>query len=237
MIKSSCLCVCQQGNGTFVDLLSSNMESGRQDEQQTQALAEAAAEKDATVETRQESAESISTDVIPESQSAAPSDDAVTSSSSTDSSSEDTSSELSATSDASITPAATESADAPAVVSYPLCPGLKDDHIPCLDNTAAIKRLKTTSHYEHRERHCPAVDETPKCVLPLPEGYQPHIKWPESRDQVRGRGRGEASSSQSGASSIHVNSFRDMRGRVKKLLVDGGEGEGGGGGAHWVTHC
>lgn len=56
------------------------------------------------------------------------------------------------------------------------------DYIPCLDNWQAIKKLPSRSHYEHRERHCP--DEPPTCLVPLPEGYKPSIKWPTSRSKV-----------------------------------------------------
>ncbi|RWV99302.1 hypothetical protein GW17_00037797 [Ensete ventricosum] len=56
------------------------------------------------------------------------------------------------------------------------------DYIPCLDNEDAIKKLRTTKHYEHRERHCP--DEAPTCLLPLPEGYKQPIEWPNSRNKV-----------------------------------------------------
>lgn len=59
------------------------------------------------------------------------------------------------------------------------------DYIPCLDNEDAIKRLRSTKHYEHRERHCP--EEGPTCLLPLPEGYRQPIKWPVSRDKVNSR--------------------------------------------------
>lgn len=58
------------------------------------------------------------------------------------------------------------------------------DYIPCLDNTEAIKKLPTTSHYEHRERHCPSEEDVPKCLLPLPANYKVPIKWPASRDAV-----------------------------------------------------
>lgn len=44
------------------------------------------------------------------------------------------------------------------------------DYIPCLDNWDAIHHLRSTKHYEHRERHCPA--EPPTCLVPLPEGYR-----------------------------------------------------------------
>lgn len=58
------------------------------------------------------------------------------------------------------------------------------DYIPCLDNKVAIKKLPTTAHYEHRERHCPTVEELPQCLLPLPANYKVPIKWPASRDAV-----------------------------------------------------
>ncbi|PUZ63164.1 hypothetical protein GQ55_3G046000 [Panicum hallii var. hallii] len=56
------------------------------------------------------------------------------------------------------------------------------DYIPCLDNEAAIKKLKSNKHYEHRERHCP--DDAPTCLVPLPEGYRQSIPWPYSRDKI-----------------------------------------------------
>ncbi|KAA8547017.1 hypothetical protein F0562_003446 [Nyssa sinensis] len=56
------------------------------------------------------------------------------------------------------------------------------DYIPCLDNLQAIRSLRTTKHYEHRERHCP--EEAPTCLVPLPEGYQCPIVWPTSREKI-----------------------------------------------------
>ncbi|XP_042416812.1 probable methyltransferase PMT26 [Zingiber officinale] len=56
------------------------------------------------------------------------------------------------------------------------------DYIPCLDNEAAIGKLRSTKHYEHRERHCP--DNAPTCLVPLPDGYKPPIKWPMSREKI-----------------------------------------------------
>ncbi|KAL4332068.1 hypothetical protein GQ457_07G022700 [Hibiscus cannabinus] len=56
------------------------------------------------------------------------------------------------------------------------------DYIPCLDNWKVIRKLPSTKHYEHRERHCP--DEAPTCLVPLPEGYKRSIKWPKSRDKI-----------------------------------------------------
>ena len=57
------------------------------------------------------------------------------------------------------------------------------DYIPCLDNWQAIKKLHSTKHYEHRERHCP--EESPTCLVSLPEGYKRSIKWPKSREKVK----------------------------------------------------
>lgn len=56
------------------------------------------------------------------------------------------------------------------------------DYIPCLDNEKALKKLRSTRHFEHRERHCP--EEGPTCLVPLPEGYKRSIEWPTSRDKV-----------------------------------------------------
>nr|DAD46911.1 TPA_asm: hypothetical protein HUJ06_016848 [Nelumbo nucifera] len=56
------------------------------------------------------------------------------------------------------------------------------DYIPCLDNEKALKKLHSTRHYEHRERHCP--DEAPTCLVPLPDGYKRSIEWPKSRDKI-----------------------------------------------------
>lgn len=56
------------------------------------------------------------------------------------------------------------------------------DFIPCLDNWQAIKHLRSTKHYEHRERHCP--EEPPTCLVSLPEGYRRSVQWPKSREKV-----------------------------------------------------
>ncbi|XP_042512790.1 probable methyltransferase PMT23 [Macadamia integrifolia] len=56
------------------------------------------------------------------------------------------------------------------------------DYIPCLDNMKAIKALKSRRHMEHRERHCP--DPSPRCLLPLPQGYKIPVPWPRSRDMI-----------------------------------------------------
>jgi Putative S-adenosyl-L-methionine-dependent methyltransferase len=76
-----------------------------------------------------------------------------------------------------------ENNDKAVVVTWKLCStSAGADYIPCLDNEAAIKKLRTTRHYEHRERHC--LDEAPTCLVPLPEGYKRSIEWPHSRDKV-----------------------------------------------------
>ncbi|KAK6924276.1 putative S-adenosyl-L-methionine-dependent methyltransferase [Dillenia turbinata] len=56
------------------------------------------------------------------------------------------------------------------------------DYIPCLDNLEAIRHLRSTKHYEHRERHCP--EPPPTCLVPLPEGYKRPIEWPASREKI-----------------------------------------------------
>ncbi|XP_022749118.1 probable methyltransferase PMT25 isoform X2 [Durio zibethinus] len=56
------------------------------------------------------------------------------------------------------------------------------DYIPCLDNWQVIRKLPSTKHYEHRERHCP--DEAPTCLVPRPEGYKRPIKWHKSRNKI-----------------------------------------------------
>ncbi|KMT09498.1 hypothetical protein BVRB_6g129670 isoform B [Beta vulgaris subsp. vulgaris] len=56
------------------------------------------------------------------------------------------------------------------------------DYIPCLDNEKALKKLRTTKHFEHRERHCP--EDPPTCLVPAPEGYKKSVQWPQSRDRI-----------------------------------------------------
>ncbi|KAI5589311.1 hypothetical protein BDE02_05G153800 [Populus trichocarpa] len=56
------------------------------------------------------------------------------------------------------------------------------DYVPCLDNWYVIRRLSSTKHYEHRERHCP--QEAPTCLVSIPEGYRRSIKWPKSKDKI-----------------------------------------------------
>ncbi|XP_010063907.2 probable methyltransferase PMT25 [Eucalyptus grandis] len=56
------------------------------------------------------------------------------------------------------------------------------DYIPCLDNVYVVRRLPSTMHFEHRERHCP--EDAPTCLVPLPAGYRKPIQWPKSRDKI-----------------------------------------------------
>ncbi|XP_027158058.1 probable methyltransferase PMT27 [Coffea eugenioides] len=56
------------------------------------------------------------------------------------------------------------------------------DYIPCLDNEKAIAKLRSRTHYEHRERHCP--EDAPTCLVPLPKGYKKPLQWPQSRDKI-----------------------------------------------------
>ncbi|KAH7443842.1 hypothetical protein KP509_02G052800 [Ceratopteris richardii] len=58
------------------------------------------------------------------------------------------------------------------------------DYIPCLDNKEAIKRLPSRRRFQHRERHCPAADRFPMCLVPLPKGYKVPIRWPRSRSEI-----------------------------------------------------
>nr|CAD1838850.1 unnamed protein product [Ananas comosus var. bracteatus] len=78
---------------------------------------------------------------------------------------------------------ASSSPESQIIYSWKLCNVTAGtDYIPCLDNEKAIKKLRSTKHYEHRERHCP--EESPTCLVPLPEGYKRPIKWPKSRDKI-----------------------------------------------------
>jgi len=72
--------------------------------------------------------------------------------------------------------------------AFPSVPRQGVDFIPCLDNEAAIKKLKKRKHYEHRERHCPVkgMRRTLNCLLPPAPGVQEaRALARESRDQVR----------------------------------------------------
>lgn len=76
-----------------------------------------------------------------------------------------------------------ESSKQPAGYNWKLCNVTAGpDFIPCLDNWKGIRSLRSTKHYEHRERHCP--EEHPTCLVTLPEGYRRPVQWPKSREKV-----------------------------------------------------
>ncbi|XP_061360536.1 probable methyltransferase PMT26 [Gastrolobium bilobum] len=76
-----------------------------------------------------------------------------------------------------------ESSKQPAGYNWKLCNVTAGpDFIPCLDNWKAIRSLRSTKHYEHRERHCP--EEPPTCLVSLPEGYKRSVEWPRSREKI-----------------------------------------------------
>lgn len=64
------------------------------------------------------------------------------------------------------------------------CPQNMREYIPCLDNVAAIKKLKSTEKGERFERHCPDSSRGLNCLVPAPKGYKMPIPWPRSRDEV-----------------------------------------------------
>lgn len=69
-------------------------------------------------------------------------------------------------------------------LNWELCTGWGAvDYIPCLDNFKVIRALKTRRHMERRERHCP--EQSPRCLPPLPKGYNVPVPWPKSKDMVR----------------------------------------------------
>ncbi|KAG5237401.1 methyltransferase [Salix suchowensis] len=68
-------------------------------------------------------------------------------------------------------------------IKWEACKGsVAVDYIPCLDNSQAIKELKSRRHMEHRERHCP--QPSPRCLASLPNGYKLPVRWPKSRDMI-----------------------------------------------------
>ncbi|KAL2317192.1 hypothetical protein Fmac_031068 [Flemingia macrophylla] len=68
-----------------------------------------------------------------------------------------------------------------AVAKFAACPRSMSDLIPCLDNSDAIRRLKSA---ERLERHCPEEGKRLSCLIPPPKGYRSPIPWPRSRDEV-----------------------------------------------------
>lgn len=71
-----------------------------------------------------------------------------------------------------------------AVSKFGMCPRSMTEHIPCLDNEDAIRKLESTERGERFERHCPEEGKRFNCLIPPPKGYRPSIPWPRSRDEV-----------------------------------------------------
>uniref|UniRef100_A0A1J3EQW9 Methyltransferase n=1 Tax=Noccaea caerulescens TaxID=107243 RepID=A0A1J3EQW9_NOCCA len=70
------------------------------------------------------------------------------------------------------------------IKKFGMCPESMREYIPCLDNTDAIKKLKSTERGERFERHCPEKGKGLNCLVPPPKGYRQPIPWPKSRDEV-----------------------------------------------------
>lgn len=70
------------------------------------------------------------------------------------------------------------------VDKFELCDEKLIEYIPCLDNEAAIRKLKSTERGEKWERHCPSRENSLNCLVPVPQGYKTPIPWPRSRDEV-----------------------------------------------------
>ncbi|CAH2058701.1 unnamed protein product [Thlaspi arvense] len=69
------------------------------------------------------------------------------------------------------------------IKKFGMCPESMREYIPCLDNTDAIKKLKSTERGEKFERHCPEKGKGLNCLVPPPKGYRQPIPWPKSRDE------------------------------------------------------
>ncbi|KAL8533840.1 hypothetical protein ACS0TY_010019 [Phlomoides rotata] len=67
------------------------------------------------------------------------------------------------------------------VVNFPECPADFQDYTSCTDPM----RWKKCSLYRlsFMERHCPPIFEKNECLVPPPDGYKSHIRWPKSKDE------------------------------------------------------
>lgn len=72
-----------------------------------------------------------------------------------------------------------ESTGHPAIDS---CPAEMVDRMPCEDPRINSQLSREMNFY--RERHCPAPEETPLCLIPPPQGYRVSVRWPESLHKV-----------------------------------------------------
>ncbi|XP_057499797.1 probable pectin methyltransferase QUA3 [Actinidia eriantha] len=62
------------------------------------------------------------------------------------------------------------------------CPADAADHMPCEDPRRNSQLSREMNFY--RERHCPAPEETPLCLIPPPPGYRVPVPWPESLNKI-----------------------------------------------------
>ncbi|XP_027161432.1 probable methyltransferase PMT13 [Coffea eugenioides] len=62
------------------------------------------------------------------------------------------------------------------------CPAEMVDHMPCEDPRINSQLSREMNFY--RERHCPAPEQTPLCLIPPPQGYRVSVQWPESLRKI-----------------------------------------------------
>ncbi|CAI9101717.1 OLC1v1039109C1 [Oldenlandia corymbosa var. corymbosa] len=62
------------------------------------------------------------------------------------------------------------------------CPAEMVDHMPCEDPRINSQLSRDMNFY--RERHCPAPEETPLCLIPPPKDYRVSVQWPESLNKI-----------------------------------------------------
>ncbi|GAB4844433.1 Probable pectin methyltransferase qua3 [Ancistrocladus abbreviatus] len=62
------------------------------------------------------------------------------------------------------------------------CPAEYVDHMPCEDPKRNSILSREMNYY--RERHCPAPDQSPLCLIPPPDGYKIPVQWPESLRKI-----------------------------------------------------
>lgn len=66
---------------------------------------------------------------------------------------------------------------------FEVCAPRWKDYIPCLDNSGAIAKLKSSTRGEIWERHCPRRGYM-CCLIAAPLNYKLPIRWPKSRNEV-----------------------------------------------------
>lgn len=64
------------------------------------------------------------------------------------------------------------------------CPAGAVDYMPCEDPRRNSQLSREMNFYG--ERHCPAPEESPVCLIPPPVGYKIPVQWPESLHKVDG---------------------------------------------------